>query len=108
MAHNYTIQWNCRGLRSNRDNIEWLISKFAPAAMCLQETMLKPEHTPTFKHYSAYYESNIQGHGGVCILVKNNSIHNQVYFQADLEAVAVCSIINHKAYIVASVYVPPS
>ena len=43
MAHNYIIQWNCRGLRSNREDIEWLISKYAPAAICLQETMLKPE-----------------------------------------------------------------
>ena len=56
MAHNYIIQWNCKGLRSNREDIEWLISKDAPAAICLQETMLKPEHTPTFKHYSAYYK----------------------------------------------------
>ena len=70
--------------------------------------MLKPEHTPTFKHYSAYYKSNIQGHGGVCILVKNNFIHSQVHFQADLEAVAVCITINNKTYSVASVYVPPS
>ena len=93
MAHNYIIQWNCRGLRSNREDIEWLISKYAPAAICLQETMLKPEHTPTFKHYSAYYKSNIQGHGGVCILV---------------EVVAVCITINHKTYTVASVYVPTS
>ena len=58
MAHNYIIQWNCRGLRSKREDIEWLISKYAPAAICLQETMLQPEHTPTFKHYSAYYKSN--------------------------------------------------
>ena len=108
MAHNYIIQWNCRGLRSNREDIEWLISKYAPAAICLQETMLKPEHTPTFKHYSAYYKSNIQGHGGVCILVKNNFIHSQVHFQADLEVVAVCITINHKTYTVASVYVPTS
>ena len=108
MAHNYIIQWNCRGIRSNREDIEWLLSKYAPAAICLQETMLKPEHTPTFKHYSAYYKSNIQGHGGVCILVKNNFIHSQVHFQADLEAVAVCITTNNKTYTVASVYVPPS
>ena len=41
MAHNYIIQWNCRGLRSNREDIELLISKYSPAAICLQETMLK-------------------------------------------------------------------
>ena len=40
MAHNYIIQWNCRGLRSNRD-VELLSSKYSPAAICLQETLLK-------------------------------------------------------------------
>ena len=42
------------------------------------------------------------------ILVKNNFIHSQVQFQADLQAVAVFITINNKTYTVASVYVPPS
>ena len=50
MAHNYIIQWNCRGLRSNREDIELLISKYSPAAICLQETLLTPHQTQTFKH----------------------------------------------------------
>ena len=108
MAHNYIIQWNCRGLRSNRETIELLISKYSPAAICLQETLLTPHQTQTFKHYSAYYKSGIHGLGGVCILVKNKFIHSQVQFQADLQAVAVCITIDNKEYTVASVYVPPS
>ena len=108
MAHNYIIQWNCRGLRSNREDIELLISKYSPAAICLQETMVKRDQIQTFKHYSAYYRNSINGHGGVCILVKNNFIHSQVQFQADLQAVAVCITINNKTYTVASVYVAPS
>ena len=100
MGHNYIIQWNCRGLGSNKQDTELLISKYSPAAICLQET----KH----KHYSAYYKNSINGHGGVCILVKNNFIHSQVQFQADLQAVAVCITINNKTYTVASVYVPPS
>ena len=108
MAHNYIIQWNCRGLRSNREDIELLISKYSPAAICLQETLLTPHQTQTFKHYSAYYKSGIHGHGGVCILVKDKFIHSQVQFQADLQAVAVCIMIDDKTYTVASVYVPPS
>ena len=108
MAHNYIIQWNCRGLRSNREDIELLISKYYPAAICLQETLQTPHQTQTFKHYSAYYKSCIHGHGGVCILVKNKFIHSQVQFQADLQAVAVCITINNKTYTVASVYVPSS
>ena len=70
--------------------------------------MLKRDQIQTFKHYSAYYKNSINGHGGVCILVKTNFIHSQVQFQADLQAVAVCITINNKAYTVASVYVPPS
>ena len=70
--------------------------------------MLKRDQIQTFKHYSAYYMISINGHGGVCILVKNNFIHSQVQFQADLQAVAVCITINKKTYTVASVYVPPS
>ena len=108
MAHNYIIQWNCRGLRSNREDIELLISKYSHAAICLQETLLTPHQTQTFKHYSAYYKCGIHGHGGVCILVKDKFIHSQVQFQADLQAVAVCITINNKTYTVASVYVPPS
>ena len=108
MAHNYIIQWNCRDLRSNREDIELLISKYSPAAICLQENLLTPNQTQTFKHYSAYYKSGINGHGGVCTLVKNKFIHSQVQFQADLQAVAVCITINNKTYTVASVYVPPS
>ena len=42
----------------------------------LQETLLTPRQTQTFKHFSAYYKSGIQGHGGVCILVKNKFIHS--------------------------------
>ena len=105
MAHNYIIQWNWRGLRSNREDIELLISKYFPAAICLQET---PHQTQTFKHYSAYYKSGIHGHGGVCILVKNKFIHSQVQFQADLQAIAVLVTINNKTYTVAAVYVPHS
>ena len=108
MAHNYIIQWNCRGLRSNREDIELFILKYSPVAICLQKTLLTPHQTQTFKHYSAYYKSGIHGHGGVCILVKNKCIHSQVQFQADLQAIAVCITINNRTYTVASVYVPPS
>ena len=67
--------------------------------------MLRRDQTQTFKHYSAYYKNSFNGHGGVCILVKNNFIHSQVQFQADLQAVAVCITINNKTYTMASIYV---
>ena len=107
MVHNCIIQWNCIGHRSNREDIELLISKYS-AAICLQETLLSPDQKQTYKHYLVYYKSCIDGHGGACILVKNSFIHSQVHFRADLQAVAVCIVINDKSYTVALVYVIPS
>ena len=83
------------------------MSKFSPAAIYLQETLLTPHQTLTFKHYSAYHKSGIHGHCGVCILVKICFIRSQVHFKADLQAVAACISINDKTYTVDSVYVPP-
>ena len=94
-------------IKVNQRNIK--IRPICPnAAICLQETMLKRDQIQIFKNYSAYHKNIINGHGGVCFLVKNNFIHSQVHFESDLQAVAVCITINNKAYIVALVYVPPS
>ena len=38
---NSVIQWNCRGLRPNFDELSLLIVKHNPLAVCLQETFLK-------------------------------------------------------------------
>ena len=73
MAHNYIIQWNCRGLRSNREDIELLISKYSPTAICLQETLLTPHQTQTFKYYSAYYKVVFVGMVVSAFLLKLNS-----------------------------------
>ena len=35
------IQWNCRGLRHNYNELKLLISSHNPIAVCLQETYLK-------------------------------------------------------------------
>ena len=53
MAHNFNFfQWNCRGLKGNREEIEILINKYAPAAFCIQETKLKKGDEQTFKKLS--------------------------------------------------------
>ena len=40
---NVILQWNCRGLKDKREELELLISQFSPAVICLQETLLNPE-----------------------------------------------------------------
>ena len=69
---------------------------------CLNE--IKYKHLNIIQHIIKIVSTDMVE----CIIVKNNFIHSQVQFQADLQAVAVCITINKKTYTVASVYVPPS
>ena len=39
-GRNVILQWNCRGLKSKRNDIDILIAKYSPAVICLQETLL--------------------------------------------------------------------
>ena len=48
MAHKI-IQWNCRGLRSNYNDLAIFLQEHSPSAVCLQETNLKPNTNISFK-----------------------------------------------------------
>ena len=45
------IQWNCRGLRSNYNDLAILLQEHSPTAVCLQETNLKPNTNISFKGF---------------------------------------------------------
>ena len=90
MANDYVLQWNCRGLRANREELELLISDYKPKIICLQETKLTPiNHNFTFKHYTTYYRSNDNGSGGVGILVKNTIPQSPIPLISPLQSIAV-------------------
>ena len=36
------IQWDCRGLKPNYNEVSLLISEYNPSVFCFQETFLKP------------------------------------------------------------------
>ena len=40
---NVILQWNCRGLKDKRHEIDMLIACYSPAVICLQETILSSE-----------------------------------------------------------------
>ena len=43
------VQWNCRGVRPNFEEIKSLLIDNKPVAVCLQETFLKDTDTINFK-----------------------------------------------------------
>ena len=68
MASGFIIQRNCRGLSSNRQELELLAQKYNVPVTCLQETNLKDDQM-TLKGYVAYHKSGTiddmdRAHGG--------------------------------------------
>ena len=110
MAHKI-IQWNCRGLGSNYNDLAILLQEHSPSAVCLQETNLKPNTNINFKNYSIINcfgpANNERACWGVSILVKDGTPHQQITLNTTLQAVAV-NINCHRPMTICSVYLPPS
>ena len=113
---NVILQWNCRGLLSNRIELENLISEFSPAVICLQETLLDPSiqnnqnnenNLPSFvkfKNYKGYFKCINSGRNGVAIYVKNNVPHSIIELDTVLQALAVRVTYQNKEFIVSNHY----
>jgi len=104
------IQWNCRGLRSNLEELHLLISKYKPLAICLQETFLKDNDNLTIKNYEIFSvtSSSTDGRpiGGTSILIRNDIPHRQLNINTQLQAVAI-NFTCHKSISLCSIYLPP-
>ena len=86
---NLVIQWNCRGLRPNFDELSILVVKHNPLAVCLQETVRR------INLYHKCEETENRASGGVSILV-NQNIHQRIV-----------KVTAHKTITLCSVYLPP-
>ena len=57
LAMNNTIlQWNCRSIKANFEELNLLIAEKRRAAVCLQETFLKDSDKLTLKYHSCYFK----------------------------------------------------
>ena len=108
--NNHIVQWNCRGLKANFNEILLLILQFSPAVLCLQETFLKDSDNITFKGYSLYNYINTnldKACGGSSILVRNDLPHSVLNLNSPLQTVAV-TVSLHKQITFCSTYIPPN
>jgi len=105
------IQWNMRGLQANREELSPLLSQYDPTAVCIQETLLHSNKTAAFKNYSYYgisaVENNGSLHGGVAVLVKNTTPHQQLHINTGLQVIALRATC-HKTITICSIYLSPS
>ena len=106
----FTLQWNCRGLRANYQDLQTLIRWRTPLFIGLQETKLAPGITCSIKGYSVYRkdaDSQTIAHGGVLLAVHHSLPARQLPLQSPLQAVAAKVHLHHREITVCSVYLPP-
>lgn len=104
------LQWNCRGLIPNVDDINHLLHAYGAACFCLQETYLTTKSDNIFRHYNSYRKDRVdaaRASGGVAILTSKSIPTKHISLVTDLEAVAV-QICLDKIMTVCSLYLPPS
>ena len=109
MGHNLPhniIQWNTCGFQVRRPDIDLLLNKYSPAALCIQETKLKEDKD--FKYHQSYYTHSGYDGGGVGIIVSDKYVHRPIPLQTPLQAVAVNITIQNDKYTLCSIYIPPT
>ena len=107
---NNILQWNCRSVKANFEELNLLINEWKPVAICLQETFLKDSDNFTLKYHSCYSKNfyhNDKASGGFAVIVNNNVPHHFLKLETTLQAVAI-SISLNKTITLCSVYFPPS
>ena len=106
---NSVIQWNCRGLRPNFDELNLLVVKHNPLTVCLQETFLKDTDNIIVRGFNLSHkcqEIENRASGGVSILVKENVPQSIVTQITNIQAVAI-KVTAHKTITLCSVYLTP-
>ena len=106
---NNILQWNCRSIKANFEELNLLLNEQKPVAVCLQETFLKDSDKFNLKYHSCYFKNcsdKDKASGGVAVIVNNFVPHHSLRLDSTLQAVAV-SISLNKTITLCSVYLPP-
>ena len=105
---NNILQWKCRSIKANYEELTLLVNELKPVAVCLQETFLKDSDQFTLKYHSCLFKNcsdNDKASGGVGVIVNNSVPHHLVKLDTTLQAVAVNISLN-KTITVCSIYLP--
>ena len=108
MAHNKRIsivQWKCRGLRPNFNEILLLLQN-DPVAICLQESLLTASDNVTFRGYeifNSFGPLDPKVSGGVSIVINERVPHSLVPLNTNLQAVAIKTTV-HNNITICSLY----
>lgn len=104
------LQWNCRGLLCNYDDVYSLLEEHHPIAFCLQETHLKQTPYNFLKPFHVFRKDRpctSHASGGVAVIIPRSLACVEVPLNTQLEAVAA-RILGDRLITVCSLYIPPT
>lgn len=104
------IQWNCRGLLTNLEDVHSLMDEFRPVALCLQETHLNASHTNVLRRYHLFRKDRVNtsyASGGSAVVVQKSVSCKELSLNTTLEAVAVQLLLD-RTISLCSLYIAPS
>ena len=109
MANINIIQWNCRGLRANFNELLLLSQKYNPVAVALQELSITNTYSFQNRQYHLFSSlpppSGNRPYGGAGILTRKDIPHSQIPLNTNLQAVA-CRISTPQPITLCSIYLP--
>jgi exonuclease III len=106
----HIIQWNVNGLHSRLPELDILRMRHSPAAICLQETHLRPTHTASLRGYALYRYDHLSGeraNGRTVIFIRDSVYSCQVQLQSNIQAVAVQICTTALTFTICNLYLPP-
>ena len=104
------LHWNCRGLRTSAQELQALVQRSRPVAICLQETKLSPDSHFAMRGYSVFRKdltASTVAHGGVALAVHHSVPASHIPLRSPLQAVAARLHVMHRDVTICSVYLPP-
>jgi exonuclease III len=102
------LQWNCRGLRANYNDLLVLLGSKQPSVCCLQEMKIPPQYSFPNRQYSLHCSDTVNKNFiDTGILISNSLPNSTVNLSVNFSAVA-CRVTLHKPITVCSIYLPPS
>ena len=106
----FILQWNCRGLKANYQDLQAVVRRRNPFMICLQETKLALATTFSIKGYAVFRKdvhSTTIAHGGVLLAVHHSLPARPLLLKSPLQATAVRVHFGHREVTVCSLYLPP-
>ena len=106
---NTIIQWNCRGIKTNHEELLLLLKRYNPKIACFQETFLKDINHLQIKNFQSYHYIHKDGQkssGDASILIRKDIPSHQININSELQVIAVKATL-HKPINICCIYLPP-